>query len=195
VLCKWEPHTRRKERRRRRPLSQQHTLIVAGVIRDHGDLLLVQEQAPQDPRPFWALPGGRAEAGELVHETLIREVHEETGLEAVRVGRLLYSTQYHRPVGFPSGGDASPSTTIHANAMIFEIAQWRGQLHPNDPDAFITQARFLNLLDAITALESAPLRVMVEPLVAYLRGEVRPGAVWCYRRQADGTDVLVTRLE
>jgi ADP-ribose pyrophosphatase YjhB (NUDIX family) len=183
------------QRRRRRPLSQQHILLVAGVIRDRGDLLLVHEQAPQDARPFWALPGGRAEAGELVHETLIREVGEETGLEAVRLGRLLYSTHYHRQVGFPPGDDAPPSTTIHATGMIFEIAEWRGDLHPNDPDAFIMEARFLPLLDAITALESAPLRVMVEPLVAYLRGEVQPGAVWCYRCQPDGTDVLVTRIE
>jgi 8-oxo-dGTP pyrophosphatase MutT (NUDIX family) len=187
--------TRYRGRRRRRPLSQQHILIVAGIIRDHGNLLLVQEQAPQDARPFWALPGGRAEAGELVHETLIREVREETGLEAVRVGRLLYSTQYYRPVDFPPGGDAFPSTAIHATGMIFEIGEWRGDLHPDDPDAFITRACFLPLLDAITALETAPLRVMVEPLLAYLRGEVRPGAVWCYRRQPDGTDVLVTRLE
>jgi hypothetical protein len=35
---------------------------------------------------------------------------------------------------------------------------------------------------------------MHEPLVAYLRGEAKPGAVWLYRQQEDGNDVLVTRL-
>jgi ADP-ribose pyrophosphatase YjhB (NUDIX family) len=180
-------------------LSQKHLFIVAGVIRQGDDLLMVQEQGPPDPRPFWALPGGRAEAGELPHETLIREVREETGLEVVKLGRLLYVTEHHLggTLGGSSAGDlVDPgAVSIRSTAMIFEVEQWHGTLHPNDPDAFIIEARFLPLIDATAALEAAPFRVMAEPLLAHLRGEIGPGAVWCYRRQPDGTDQLLTLLE
>lgn len=176
-------------------MSRQHMVIVAGVIRQGGELLLVQEQGPPDPEPFWSLPGGRAEAGELFHETLIREVREETGLEVMRLGHLLYVTQHQSASGLLTSGDSDPSATTQSTAMIFAVTEWRGDLHPNDPDAFIIQARFLPLLDAKMALEAAPFRVMAEPLLAYLRGEVQPGAVWCYRRQPDRTDQLLARLE
>ena len=46
----------------------------------HNKILLIKRTTP----PFigyWALPGGRAEPGEVQEETVVREVKEETGLE------------------------------------------------------------------------------------------------------------------
>jgi 8-oxo-dGTP diphosphatase len=43
-------------------------------------------------RGFWALPGGRAESGEPVEQTIVREVKEETGLDVEVVRKI---GEYH----------------------------------------------------------------------------------------------------
>jgi hypothetical protein len=67
-------------------------MLGAGVIRSGGDVLFVHEQAPQDTRRFWVLLGSQAEAGELRHETLVRE---DTRLLAVQVDHLLCSMRQY----------------------------------------------------------------------------------------------------
>jgi 8-oxo-dGTP diphosphatase len=37
---------------------------------------------------YWALPGGRMDPGEVIEQTVIREVKEETGLDAAIVRRV-----------------------------------------------------------------------------------------------------------
>jgi 8-oxo-dGTP diphosphatase len=174
-------------------LRQHNHVIVAGMIRQGNEILLVQQQGPHDPAPFWALPGGRVEVGELLSEALVREVREETGLEVLEMGRLLYAAQHDSPTGYDWVANEQ-GARAQLFALIFEIAAWRGGLCPADPDGFIQHASFLPLADAINRLEAAPWRVMTEPLLALLRGEVDPGAAWCYRRQPDGSDQLIARL-
>jgi ADP-ribose pyrophosphatase YjhB (NUDIX family) len=53
-------------------------------------LLIKRDTVPF--KGYWALPGGRAEPGETVEQTIVREVKEETGLE-VEVGRKI--GEYH----------------------------------------------------------------------------------------------------
>lgn len=67
---------------RRRP-----QLAVGAVCIHDGALLLVRRgQPPEAGR--WSLPGGRLEWGERVTQAVVREVREETGLEA-RCGELV----------------------------------------------------------------------------------------------------------
>ena len=68
-------------------MPPSHTVRVTGVLL-HEDRLLVVEQRVNDARD-WSLPGGKLEAGETLKEALVREMHEETGLD-VRVVKLLY---------------------------------------------------------------------------------------------------------
>ena len=57
----------------------------------HDRILLIK----RDTLPFkgyWALPGGRAEPGETVEHTIVREVKEETGLDVEIVRKI---GEYH----------------------------------------------------------------------------------------------------
>lgn len=54
-------------------------------------ILLIKRSTP----PFvgyWALPGGRVDAGETVEQTIVREVKEETGLDVEVVRKI---GEYH----------------------------------------------------------------------------------------------------
>ncbi len=55
-------------------------------------MLLVASSYPSHPHALWNLPGGRVRPGELVDETVVREVREETSLEA-RAGELAYVSE------------------------------------------------------------------------------------------------------
>ena len=62
---------------------------MTGVLERDGSLLLVASRYPNHAEPLWNLPGGRQRHGELLHETLVREFREETGL-TIAVGALRY---------------------------------------------------------------------------------------------------------
>jgi 8-oxo-dGTP diphosphatase len=53
-------------------------------------LLIKRDTVPF--KGYWALPGGRAEPGEIVEQTVVREVKEETGLDVSVVKKI---GEYH----------------------------------------------------------------------------------------------------
>lgn len=66
----------------------RRVLIAGGVVSDgRGRILLAQRLNPPDAG-CWTVPGGRVEPGESVAEAVVRELHEETGLQ-VQAGALL----------------------------------------------------------------------------------------------------------
>ena len=68
----------------------------AVILRD--DRVLLVNAFPETPEraPLWCLPGGGVEAGDGLHETLIREVAEETGL-TIRPGPLAAVSEFLDP--------------------------------------------------------------------------------------------------
>ena len=61
-------------------------LVVAGLCRRAGRILLTRRRADQPMPLLWELPGGKIEEGEDPRDALRREIGEELGVRA-RVGR------------------------------------------------------------------------------------------------------------
>lgn len=69
-------------------LEKTITYIVACVIFNENDEVLMMQEAKKSCAGKWYLPAGRIEAGEKIVEAAAREVYEETGLN-IRVTTLL----------------------------------------------------------------------------------------------------------
>ena len=69
------------------------TTCGAIILNDAGQLLLVRRSSTDKYRPLqWDLPGGHVEQGENFETALVREVHEETGLNvSPEAARLVYA--------------------------------------------------------------------------------------------------------
>lgn len=64
---------------------QRDDVVVAGALISGGALLVAQRQRPPELAGLWELPGGKAIAGESDAAALVRELHEELGVD-VSVG-------------------------------------------------------------------------------------------------------------
>ena len=73
--------------------------VAVGAVCVHADALLLVRRGRGPAAGEWSVPGGRVERGETLHEAVVRETFEETGLEVV-VDRFLgwverSTTTYH----------------------------------------------------------------------------------------------------
>lgn len=146
--------------------------IVAALIRRGDELLMVQQAGPGE-EPAWSIPGGRMEAEELVTEALVREVLEETGIRVVDAGGLAFVAQVDEQ-----------RDGWFATVWTWEVAAWDGDVAPDDPDGFVSEAAFVPLAEAIERLSA----IAWHPLtVRYLLGELPRGSLWLRRVLRDGT--------
>ncbi len=123
-------------------------------------VLLVASRYPNQPQPLWNLPGGRQRAGELLSETVEREVLEETGLSA-RAGALAYLSESY------------DGTEIHFLNATFHIALLDDAplaRPPEDPgEDHVVEVEWVKV-SAIA--ERVAVAVVRDPLLAYLGGRL-----------------------
>jgi mutator protein MutT len=62
--------------------------VAVGAVARHADALLLVRRGHGPGAGEWSVPGGRVEGGETLHEAVVRETAEETGLEVVVDGFL-----------------------------------------------------------------------------------------------------------
>lgn len=141
--------------------------VSAAIVRRGGSLLLVREVA-ESGEIGWSLPGGVIEEGEDPLTAVVREVREETSLDVLEVLGFAYSVTYNRP-----------EKNDRTCAFVFEVTT-AGNIVAEDIDSDILEAKFIDLPLAIRLLDDFPIRVMVEPTIAFLKKETPPGTLWVY---------------
>jgi 8-oxo-dGTP diphosphatase len=104
--------------------------VAAAVLqRTDGAYLLARRPQGKVYAGYWEFPGGKVEPGEPVIEALTRELHEELGIDALRVYRWIVLT-YEYP-------------HAHVRLHFHRVTHWRGEPHAregqqlewNGPDA------------------------------------------------------------
>ncbi len=117
------------------------------VVRD-GDVVVIRPVRRGGNREVWALPKGHLDGNETPLEAAVREVREETGVEAEPIEEL-GEIQYT----FERGGREV------FKRVVFYLFEYRaGEL---DPDHEIEEARWMPLQEAARALTHAGEREMV----------------------------------
>jgi 8-oxo-dGTP diphosphatase len=128
--------------------------VAAGILVRDGCVLLVASRYAGRSEPLWHPPGGRQRPGELLHDTAIREVREETGLD-VEIEELAYVAEsYDGPT--------------HVLYVAFRM---HAEGEPRVPAVgdHITAAQFVPIGELEQRISA---RVVREPLLAYLHGNL-----------------------
>ena len=131
-------------------VSEMKTVLVvaAALIDDEGRVLIAQRPEGKSLAGLWEFPGGKVEEGETPELALIRELHEELGIE-VKSACLA-------PFVFAS----HTYETFHLLMPLFLIRRWSGEITAHEHKAL----KWVKPRD----MKDYPMPPADAPLVAYL---------------------------
>jgi 8-oxo-dGTP diphosphatase len=88
--------------------------IAVGIIRNsQGEIFITQRAADAHMANKWEFPGGKIEEGETPEQAVVRELHEEVGINA-GAATLFDKLEYHFP-------------DRHITLWFYLIEQWEGE--------------------------------------------------------------------
>jgi 8-oxo-dGTP diphosphatase len=127
--------------------------VAAAVIqRADGAFLLARRPAGKVYAGYWEFPGGKVEPGEPADRALVRELHEELGIDACTAFPWL--TRVY----------AYPHATVRLN--FFRVTAWKGVPQPKEEQAIVWQ-RFGDPLAAPMLPANAPVLAALELPLEY----------------------------
>lgn len=179
------------ERPRRQRVAAYAVIVRPGD--DGVDEVLLSRLAPYlAPQERWTLPGGGIDFGEHPRDAVVREVHEETGLDAT-VGELAWVDSARRTTTDPRVA----ATDMHAVRMVFEGWVPRDAPDPRvvEVDGSTVDAAWHRLADVVAGV--VPTTPMVRQALAAL-APARHQRLAAYavttRDRAAGRELLLTRI-
>ncbi|NYG58786.1 ADP-ribose pyrophosphatase YjhB (NUDIX family) [Nocardioides daedukensis] len=140
--------------------KRQRVAAYAVIIR--GDRILLSRLAPRISRtPLWTLPGGGLDHGEDPREAVIREIHEETGLDAV-VSEQARVYSLHNP----KATHGERLADYHALRIVYDGWVPKDAPEPRvvEVDGSTVEAAWLPLADVLNA--SIPVTALVREALA-----------------------------
>ena len=132
-----------------------HVHLATALVRRGDEILLVASRYPNHEQPLWNLPGGRQQPGELLPETAVRELREETGLNGT-VRNLCYVSESY-------DGD------MHFMNFTFEVDASGEPAVPQVQGDHIAGAAWVPIREITQRIA---VRVVREPLLAFLQNEL-----------------------
>jgi 8-oxo-dGTP diphosphatase len=133
-----------------------HIHLATALVRRGDEILLVASRYPNHEQPLWNLPGGRQQRGELLRDTAIRELREETGLSGT-VRCLCYVSE-------------SYDGEIHYLNVTFDVEASGEPALPHVEGDHVVDAAWVSIHDIAQRIKAGVVR---EPLVNFLAGELR----------------------
>lgn len=128
-----------------RPFRKQRVAAYALAVRDgtNGEEVLLTRNSARGPHPGqWNLPGGGIDHGEEPRDAVVREVREETGLDAVP-GDLLDLVSTHFEGTAPSGRHED----FHALQVVYLAEVSAGEPRVEDTDGTTDAAAWVPVAD------------------------------------------------
>ena len=140
-------------------------VAAAVILAPDGRVLLAQRPAGKPYAGYWEFPGGKLEPGETVRDALVRELHEELGIEVLDAAPWLVQRYVY------------PHAAVELN--FWRVFAFAGEPYGHDGQAFCwqTPGRFdvAPLLPANTAILRA---LTLPPLCAMVPAGALAGDEW-----------------
>lgn len=154
-------------------VAENAVVDVAVAILQHADGRVLMAQRP-DGKPaagFWEFPGGKFDAHETGLQALIREIHEELGIDIDSDSALPWLTREH----------AYTSQTVRLH--FYRVRQWRGEPHGREGQRLSWQN--------LAAIDVAPVLAANTKVIAALQ---LPPLYAISNASALGIEAFMTRL-